>query len=241
MPKTRALLAVTLLGLVACAEPLTPDQQDFVGLWKNSETSLLITTDGRLDYQSHKGAADASLSAPITLLTEDRLEAGFWFFSGEFELGGRPVQENGSLVLVVDGEKLFKSDAAGRLPQATRVPSLGELRTLVMEDLRRLARSINEQDFSGYLAASSMMLQSRLDNAQMLEAFSEFIDQKIDLNPYMAGDFALTAEPGIDENGVLRVQGRFPTRPTSLKFRTSFVYAHPHWKSVGTSIQVNDQ
>ena len=115
------LVLVTIAFLsTGCVEALDEEKLAFVGLWKSNQTSLLITQSGRLEYESQSGAVTTTISMPIKSIDSSGIEAGFLFFSSSFELQGSPEQEDGMLVLVVDGEKLYKTDELGRMPKATR-------------------------------------------------------------------------------------------------------------------------
>jgi len=235
------VIAAGTLLLGGCSKPLDEDKREFAGLWKSNQTSLLITQSGRLEYESQKGAVTTSISMPIKTIDKSGIEAGFLFFSSSFELQGKPKEEDGMLVLVVDGEKLFKTDELGRIPKATKVPALNEIRPLVMNELSIFSRGINAKDFTGYIENASLLFQSQFSNENLLEAYRVLTDKYINLEDWMVGDFILTSEPTIDENGILSISGKFPTAPSSLKFTLSYVYSHPDWKGSGVSININDE
>lgn len=114
MKHLMVVVTVALL-LTGCAQPLGAEASEFVGLWKSNQTSLLITQSGRLEYESNSGAVTTTISMPIKSIDSTGIEAGFLFFSSSFELQGGPEQEDGMLILVVDGEKLYKTDELGRM------------------------------------------------------------------------------------------------------------------------------
>ena len=236
-----AFACLALLLLAACAKPLNESQLDFVGLWKNNETSLLITQDGRIDYETQKGAFSKSLSTPIKFLNANTLEAGVLFLNTTFTLDGKPKKEAGMTFIIVDGEKLFKADELGRIPNAIKVPKLAIIRELVSDELSLLAAGIQKQDFTDYINHSSLVFQSQFTNEQLLEIYGPYITQNININDWMVGDFTLVNEPSIDELGKLTVEGQYPTSPNSLKFNLSFVYSHPDWKGLGGKVIINDQ
>jgi len=233
------VIAVFLLA--ACAEPLPEDQKKFVGLWKNNSTSLLITEAGRLEYETSAGAVNKSVSLPIKHISDSEIVAGFLFLNSTFKLAGAPAEEEGLVTLTVDGKKLYKTDKLGRFPQATKIPDMTKLRALVTEELTLLADAINNQDFNPYIENASLLFQSQYTNDRLLDVYKPFIQQKINLKEWMVGDFILTREPSIDENGFLQLAGKYPTSPNSLKFNFSYVYSPPKWKSLGPDISINDK
>ncbi len=234
-----AIIAVILIS--GCAKPLSEDKADFVGLWKNNQTSLLITQSGRLEYESKKGSMETSISMPIKSIDDSQINAGFWIFSSTFKITGEPVEEDGMQVLTVNGEKLFKTDIQGQIQRTTEIPSLEKIRVLVEEDLTLLSTAINENDFTGYLKNSSLSFQSQFTNDKMKENYKTFIDGKVGLKKWMNGDFVLTKEPEIDENGILRIYGKYPNSPKSLKFKLSYIFSNSKWKGYGCLINITDE
>ncbi len=231
-----ALLAAALLA--GCAEPLTGDQMAYAGRWQNETTVLLITAEGRVEYEKADGSTSTSVSAPIKELGPDLMVAGVWFMNAEFVLGGPPQERDGTWVLVVDGEELYKADRTGQLAAAAEVPPLADLRVLVTADLEALSDAIAANDFTDYLAGSSMALQSQFSNDDLRRSWGPLIENDIVVRDYMVGDFVLTTEPVIDEQGALRVFGRYREGPMFLDFKTSYVYAAPRWKSIGSTLNL---
>ena len=130
-----------------------------------------------------------------------------------------------------DGSALFSLEA----------PNLEEIRALVTSDLVLLSDSIDKQDFSMYLSVSSMQFQSKFSNEKLIDLYQPFINQKINLKKWMAGDFILSNEASINDNGVLVISGKYPTLPNSLKFTLNFVFSDSAWKSLGPHVTINDQ
>ena len=233
------LLLLCIALLAGCAEPLPENRKEFAGLWKSVQTALLITESGRLDYSSNKGALSTSISMPIKSISDTRIIAGFLFFESVFEIGGRPENQDGLLVLVVDGDTLFKTDAMGRIPQATTVPRLDRIRDLVGSELGRFSDGLVARDFSRYLDGTSQMFQSQVGNEALIEAYQPFLDNQIVVKDWMVGDFILTAEPRVDENGVLSLVGKYPGSPKSLNFSLNYIYSHPDWKLIKINLAID--
>lgn len=167
------------------------------------------------------------------------LMLAFYFFSSSIKLGGYPKKEDEMLFLQVDGEKLFKADNLGRVIQATRVPPLAQINTLVIKDLKLLAKGITNKDFTDFIQNASLLFQSNFNNEKMISSYKVFIDRNIDLNKWMTGNFVLTKEPAIDAKGILTINGEFETSSDSLKFETSYIYSYPRWKCIASEIKIN--
>jgi hypothetical protein len=237
MKKIFTLFCIALL--TGCADPLADSDHVFVGLWKSNQTSLLITQSGRLEYETQKGSAKTSISLPIKSISESEIVAGFLFINANFEIKGKPKKTNGLIVLEVDGEKLFKANEQGKIPQVLTVPDMKEIRFLVTSDLNRLADGMSKKIFTAYIDHASLQFQSQYTNEELLKTYKPFLEKKIDLKHWMEGKFILTKEPEIDEDGVLNITGRYPTSPNSLKFSLNFVFSQPEWKSLGPDLKIN--
>lgn len=233
------ILIITLL--VGCAEPLPDSKNEYVGLWRSNQTSLLITKSGRVEFESHKGSVKTSVSMPIKSITNSEMQAGFLFINSNFVLTGPPKVKDGLTVLNVDGEDLYKVGNDGKVIISLDVPDLDELRVLVTDDLNLLSDSIIHGDFSEYLSVASRQFQSQFTNEKLVEIYQPFITQEVKLKDWMEGDFILNSEPAIDEDGVLVVSGKYLTSPDSLKFSLSYVFSDSSWKSLGPHITINDK
>ncbi len=238
MRRCPLLLILVVLVIAGCANELPADKKDYVGMWKNNEVSLLITQSGRIEYENKGGSAKTSISAPIKVFTDQKIKAGILFFTTDFVITSPPKEENGVWTMVIDGRKLFKSAETDGRPQAQVVPTLDKIRAMVTTDLRLLGKGIKANDFADFIGDASMQFQSQISNDKMRELYKPFVEKKIDLASFMVGDFVLTSEPVVSREGVFSVKGKYLTKPVSLKFESTFVYAHPDWKTLGINVAV---
>lgn len=237
-PGPAALLALTLLA--GCARPLSEDKKDWVGQWKDGEARLVITAGGRLEWERRSGGASSSVSAPIQAIDDGHIVAGVGFLRTTFAVGQPPRRRpDGLWTVVVDGHELVKADPLGRDPRATVVPPLDQLRALVGDDLHRLSRGIQAADFTEFRDHASTVLQSQLTGEKLKEGYQTFVDRKLALEPYMAGEAVLVTEPTITEEGVLKVHGRYPpAQGVVLTFDSSYVHGQAGWRSAGLSVSL---
>lgn len=113
------VLSAALL-LAACAKPLPPEQQDFVGLWEAPEMRLLITADGSLDYKRIKGGGSTSINAPIQGFTASGFTAGLGPLKTEFKVSQRPHLVDGVWKMTVDGVELTRQEGGGFVGDSNR-------------------------------------------------------------------------------------------------------------------------
>lgn len=107
--KNRPLIVCLLvLLLTACGIPIPPDKADYVGEWKSVGMSLVITSDGAVDYKRTSGGFSKSVSGPIKAFDGDNFIVGILFFATTFEVSVPPHNDNGSWKMVVDGVELTR-------------------------------------------------------------------------------------------------------------------------------------
>jgi len=68
------------------------------------------------------------------------------------------------------------------------------------------------------------------------ENFLPFIDNKIDLTEVSKVTPVLSLPPAIDKDGILTLQGNFPSKPQTWYFRFRYVYEYPDWKPLGYNV-----
>lgn len=243
MSKHRVAALAALAVIVACAKPLSEEKRAWVGEWKNDHARLLITADGRLEWERKSGGVTTSVSGPIQALDDTRIVAGVWVLRSTFAVSEPPGQrEDGIWSMVVDGERLLKADALGRDPRATKVPPLDDLRHLVGADLRRLGRGILAADFTEFRDGASQVLQSQFTAEKLKESYQAFVDRKIPLERFLAGDAVLTAEPSISPQGELEVKGRYPpVEGAVLVFEASYLFGQGEWRAAGMSVSMRPE
>lgn len=123
---------------------------------------------------------------------------------------------------------------------SARRPSDEELVALADEALLKFAAAVNARDFSGYHAYISHLWRKQHTVEQLNQAFKGFMDIGVDLIPALrANSPRFDVKPAIDDNGVLIVEGHYPTQPSRLFFKLKYIYEGVAWKLVGTNINLN--
>lgn len=72
--------------------------------------------------------------------------------------------------------------------------------------------------------------------ADLARIFAPIRDGKIDLSAIVVRDPQLAAAPFVDENGMLRIEGRFATEPTDVAFQLLYQPVDGAWRLFGISI-----
>jgi hypothetical protein len=111
-----AALALCALLLAACGEPLPQDKHEYAGEWRGAQMRLLITPDGRCEYERlRQGGASTSISAPIQRFEGDNFVVGVGPMSTTFVVTRPPHVSEGRWKMVVDGVELTRLSAPGEV------------------------------------------------------------------------------------------------------------------------------
>ncbi|MCA1659987.1 MAG: hypothetical protein LC642_05550 [Verrucomicrobiaceae bacterium] len=122
--------------------------------------------------------------------------------------------------------------------RAATVPPAQELRTLVDDSIVAFNQAVQTQDFTGFHKRISKVWQEQITPAQLKERFQVFIEQKIDLSFTKAVQPAFLEPPAIDSDGVLTLEGRYPTEPYQVDFRFQYVQEKSAWRLLGVKLNV---
>ena len=110
----KKLLAIALLSLLAgCGEPVPADKATYVGAWKAKDMSLVITQDGRVEYERRSGGASTSVKAPIQRFEGNNFVVGVGPFSTTFVVSKPPYQDGSVWKMVIDGVEVVRGAGEG--------------------------------------------------------------------------------------------------------------------------------
>lgn len=169
---------------------------------------------------------------------------------GQGELVGTVVSDSGGVVPITLGfvkendqwkiYSIHKPRAGVTEPgNAASLPSDQELVALTEEALLRFADAVNARDFSGFHGHISNLWRTQHTVEQLNDAFRQFMDIGVDMVPALrANSPQFDVTPAIDDDGVLILEGHYPTQPSRLFFRLRYIYEGVGWKLVGTSVDI---
>lgn len=117
------------------------------------------------------------------------------------------------------------------------IPSDTELQSMIKETTADFADAVDTNDFHDIYEKSSSDFQTTYTEEQMKNVFKTFVDKKklilpsLNKVPGSKGEFSLPPsirkEKGLD---ILVLQGKFPTKPLSVKFDYEYVKRDGEWK-----------
>jgi hypothetical protein len=103
-------LLLTALLLTACSTPLPPERADYAGVWRNGNTMLAITPQGRVLYRVERGNGfRKSIEAPLKRFEGNDFVVGLGPISTTFVVTQKPQQQpDGRWTMTVDGIELVR-------------------------------------------------------------------------------------------------------------------------------------
>ena len=121
-----------------------------------------------------------------------------------------------------------------------QVPPEADLRRMVKDALLDFNEAVSIKDFTGFFGRLSSSFQKEATPAKLQQAFQEFIDKGLDIGSIKNLDPQLDPPPAIDGEGVLVVEGRYPTQPSAVQFTLKYVDEAGVWKLNGIHVKVGE-
>lgn len=133
----------------------------------------------------------------------------------------------------------LQKPAAGLSEETTsQAPSSEKVLALTSETTQVWAQAIDEQDMSKLYAHVSQLWQRQTSAEELGDIFSGFYDTGADFSVFNSVSPIFDEAPSIDEDGVMKVSGYYPTNPAQLHFEHSYVYEGLDWKLAGVRANI---
>ncbi|MEY2494649.1 MAG: hypothetical protein QOJ45_1141 [Verrucomicrobiota bacterium] len=122
----------------------------------------------------------------------------------------------------------------------TKVPPEKELKAMVRDTLLAFNKGIQEKNFSSfYKQELAALFRDQMSLEKFTEAFKSFFEKKgYDLSGVAKSEPVFDEPPSINSDGVLVVNGYYPTRPNKITFKLKYLSEKGAWKIVGINVQV---
>jgi hypothetical protein len=137
----------------------------------------------------------------------------------------------------IGGEK----NAASSEKEATAnaVPDKDDLRAMTDASIQSFGEAIQDKDFSGFYLEISEVWQKQTTAEKLDEAFKDFYDKDIDLAAAIEGKSPVYDKPAvINPDGVLIVQGYYPTSPNRIVFQLKYLKEDADWNLLGINVNL---
>ena len=102
--------------------------------------------------------------------------------------------------------------------------------------------SFNDANVTGNYAVFHARLakpfRDQFSPEKLKTTFKTFSDQEIDIGSVVAKAPISDAEVKIDDNGVMRIDGHFDTRPSQVAYTLKYIRSDGDWKAVGIDVNI---
>jgi len=120
-------------------------------------------------------------------------------------------------------------------------PSLKDSALLVRQTTAAFASAVQKHSLHSFWEQSSDAFKQQYSADEFKAAFSAFIEDKTNLMPATQLDPEFSFAPVVGLDGELSLAGHFPTRPSRVNFRYSYVRQDNAWKTSGLTISLVPQ
>lgn len=138
------------------------------------------------------------------------------------------IKENG-------GWKIYSitRPKAGLLADDTsqEIPNADQLVQLIDASMLKFAQAIDSKDFSDFYSYISNLWRKQIDVAKLNEAFKPLMKENVKWEAVIRSNSPVVdGDAAIDDQGMLVINGHYPTRPSKLNYKLGYVYEGTGWK-----------
>jgi len=118
------------------------------------------------------------------------------------------------------------------------LPKDKELKALAFDSLFAFNKAVQEKSFAHFHEERlSSLFRKQFPLEKFTAAFQVFIDKGYDISNIAKSEPVFDIPPAIDSDGLLVLQGHYPTRPNKVTFKLTYVYESSAWKLLGINVQ----
>lgn len=169
---------------------------------------------------------------------------------GRGELEGEVITETGGVVplklLFVkenDAWKIYgiQKPTAGLQPEQSspNIPGKADQLVLVKQAMHDFAVSVNNKSMQHFHGTVSPLWQQQQTAQKFDEIFGAFYESGLDLTVLDSFEPSMEPATALNEDGLLVLEGFFPTQPSKVTFKQKFLYQGISWKLVGFTVNVS--
>jgi len=168
---------------------------------------------------------------------------------GRGVLTGSITTESGGVIPIklsfVKGDQGWKiysveKPASGFQEQAevNSIPSEEDQVKMIMVASEQFAKAVSMKSSADFHATFSSQFKQQFSVEKLDEIYKSFYDLGADLNVLKNYSPIFEEKPSIDENGILRIKGYYPTEPNKFYFNQTYIYEGLGWKLMGYSVNI---
>lgn len=133
-------------------------------------------------------------------------------------------------------EKKSSEQPAAARPGKPPVPSPEVLLMMIRTVMIASGNAITTGNFTVLRDLGTPTFAANNTAARLTLAFQDLINRRINLGPTAVATPILAVPPIVDDQGVLRIDGKFPTRPLEVNFEMSFRVFNGAWRLSGLRV-----
>jgi hypothetical protein len=119
------------------------------------------------------------------------------------------------------------------------MPSDKELKALVFDSLFAFNKAVQDKSFAKFHEERlSPLFQKQFPLDKFTSTFQVFLDKGYDISNIAKSEPVFDKKPVIDSEGLLVVNGYYPTRPNKVTFKLTYINESSVWKLLGINVQV---
>lgn len=119
-----------------------------------------------------------------------------------------------------------------------KMPPDKELKGLVFDSLFAFNKAVQEKSFAKfYEERLSPQFQKQFPLEKFTAIFQAFIDKGYDISNIAKSEPIFDTPPAIGSDGLLVLNGHYPTKPNKVTFKLTYVYESSAWKILGINVQ----
>ena len=130
--------------------------------------------------------------------------------------------------------------AAVAFAATPKVPSETELKSMTLDTLLAFNKGVKAKDFSGFYKEIAKLWQEQTSAEKLQALFQDFIDKGLDISPIKKLEPVFNKPAEINSDGVLVINGYYPTTPKRVVFRLQYLQEEGDWKLVGIKLDTAD-
>ncbi len=123
---------------------------------------------------------------------------------------------------------------------APKVPAETELKSITLETLLSFNKAVQAKDFEAFHGEIAKLWQEQTTPEKLQELFKDFIDKELDISSIKKVEPVFNKPAEIDSDGVLIINGYYPTTPKRVVFRLKYLQEEGDWKLVGIKLDTMD-
>jgi hypothetical protein len=230
------------------------------GAVQSAESLLTLLGEGKIEEAYNSTSTTLQRQQPLPEFERTVKELGLTDFASASwssrEIKGDRAQLEGSIATRSGGKipvtiELLKESGNWKVlsisaphagvtteQSAKKVPGDAEAKALILGSLLAFNRAVEKADFTEFHAQISQLWQEQITAEKLKEIFADFIDKKINISGIKDVEPILTEPPQINPEGLLILEGYYPTHPSKVYFGLKYVYEHPSWKLFGIKVNV---